>query len=36
MARLAGLRLLQRWGDWTRTPFSSESTSHISDWQKPA
>ena len=36
MARLAGLRLLQRWGDWTRTPFSSESTSHISVWQKPA
>ena len=35
MARLAGMRLRERWGDWTRTPFSSESTSHISVWQKP-
>lgn len=36
MARLAGLRLRERWGDWTRAPFTSESTSHVSVWEKPA
>jgi len=30
MARLAGLRLRHRWGDWQRTPFSADSTMHIS------
>src|SRR3954451_10961583 len=35
MARLAGLERVARWGDWTRTPFTSESRSHISVWQKP-
>lgn len=30
MARLAGLRLLQRWGGWTREPFTSSSQAHIS------
>ena len=34
MARLAGMRLRERWGDWTRKPFTSESTSHISVWEK--
>lgn len=36
MARLAGMRLLSRWGSWDRTPFTNESTSHVSIWQKPA
>jgi SAM-dependent methyltransferase len=35
MARLAGLRLRERWSDWTRTPFTSESTGHVSVWEKP-
>jgi SAM-dependent methyltransferase len=36
MARLAGLRLVERWQDWNREPFTSESRKHISVWQKPA
>jgi SAM-dependent methyltransferase len=36
MARLAGLSLRERWGGWQREPFTSESTSHVSVWQKPA
>ena len=35
MARIAGLRLRHRWADWHRAPFTSESRSHISVWQKP-
>jgi SAM-dependent methyltransferase len=35
MARLAGLRLRHRWDDWTREPFTSESTRHVSIWEKP-
>jgi SAM-dependent methyltransferase len=35
MARLAGLRLRERWQDWNRTPFTAESRSHISVWEKP-
>jgi len=34
MARLAGLRLQNRWADWTRAPFSAESPQHVSVWQK--
>ncbi len=34
MARLAGLRRRERWADWNRTPFTSESRSHISVWEK--
>jgi SAM-dependent methyltransferase len=30
MARLAGLRLKDRWGGWNREPFSSTSSIHIS------
>jgi len=30
MARLAGLRLYERWGGWQREPFTSESRSHVS------
>lgn len=35
MAQLAGLRLRHRWADWTRAPFTAESTSHVSVWQQP-
>jgi SAM-dependent methyltransferase len=35
MARLAGMRLRDRWAGWRREPFTSESTSHVSVWQKP-
>jgi SAM-dependent methyltransferase len=34
MARLAGLSLIHRWAAWDRSPFSAESRSHISVWQK--
>ncbi|WP_436530573.1 class I SAM-dependent DNA methyltransferase [Actinoplanes sp. HUAS TT8] len=34
MARLAGLRLEQRHADWTGTPFTSDSGSHVSVWKK--
>lgn len=34
MARLAGMRLRERWADWNRTPFSGESASHVSVWEK--
>ncbi len=30
MARLAGLRLRHRWGDWRKGAFSADSTMHIS------
>lgn len=33
MAQLAGLRLRERWSNWRREPFSSESTHHISIYQ---
>ena len=32
MARLAGLRLRDRWSGWTRQPFTDESESHVSVW----
>jgi hypothetical protein len=34
MARLAGLELRERWADWNETPFTADSTSHVSLWQK--
>jgi len=34
MARLAGLRLRDRRQDWDGTPFTSESTGHVSVWEK--
>ena len=34
MARIAGMTLRERWADWTREPFTSESESHVSVWQK--
>ena len=36
MARIAGLRLRDRWEDWHRAPFTGESTKHVSVWEKPA
>jgi hypothetical protein len=34
MARLAGMTLRERWADWDRSPFTAESTKHVSVWQK--
>ncbi len=36
MARLAGMRLRERWGGWAREPFTSESGQHVSVWEKAA
>ena len=35
MARIAGMTLRERWSSWTREPFTSESTKHVSVWEKP-
>jgi SAM-dependent methyltransferase len=35
MARIAGLRLVERWGDWDRSPFTATSEQHVSVWQRP-
>jgi SAM-dependent methyltransferase len=32
MAQLAGMTLRERWSDWTRAPFTSDSRSHVSVW----
>jgi SAM-dependent methyltransferase len=34
MARLAGMTLRERWSNWKREPFTSDSTTHVSVWQK--
>ena len=34
MAQLAGMRLRDRWEGWTRQPFTSESSQHVSVWEK--
>ena len=34
MARLGGLRLRHRWADWRRSPFTSQSPSHVSVYEK--
>lgn len=34
MARLAGMRLRERWSDWERSPFTGESRQHVSVWGK--
>lgn len=36
MARLAGLKLQDRWAGWDRSPFTGDSTSHVSVWVKPS
>jgi SAM-dependent methyltransferase len=35
MARLAGMTLRDRWSDWARSPFTSDSTQHVSVWETP-
>jgi SAM-dependent methyltransferase len=35
MARIAGMRLRERWGGWKREPFTIHSAKHISVWEKP-
>jgi SAM-dependent methyltransferase len=34
MARLAGLSLRDRWAGWDRAPFTADSPSHVSVWEK--
>jgi hypothetical protein len=36
MAELAGMHLRDRWGGWTREPFTGESRQHVSVWEKRA
>jgi len=36
MARLAGMSLRERWSGWKREPFTSDSRSHVSVWEKAA
>jgi SAM-dependent methyltransferase len=36
MARIAGMSLRERWGAWDRAPFTSDSTKHVSVWEKTA
>jgi SAM-dependent methyltransferase len=36
MARLAGMALRERWSNWNREPFTGDSTTHVSVWEKPA
>ena len=33
MARIAGMRLRERWGGWQREPFTADSTCHVSVWE---
>ena len=33
MARLAGMTLRERWSNWERQPFTSDSRSHVSVWE---
>ena len=35
MAKLAGMRLRDRWAGWAGEPFTSESRKHVSVWEKP-
>ena len=34
MARIAGMTLRERWSGWTGEAFTSDSTSHVSVWEK--
>ncbi len=36
MARIAGLRLEQRWADWYRAGFTADSRAHVPVWRRPA
>jgi SAM-dependent methyltransferase len=33
MARIAGMRLRERWENWERAPFTNESRAHVSVWE---
>jgi hypothetical protein len=35
MARLAEMRLEQRWGGWGREPLTALSPAHVSVYEKP-
>jgi SAM-dependent methyltransferase len=35
MGRIAGMRLCARWQDWARTPFTTESETHVSVYERP-
>lgn len=35
MAQLAGLKLRERWAGWKREPFTGDSSTNISVWEKP-
>jgi SAM-dependent methyltransferase len=34
MARLAGMRLRERWSDWAHAPFTGDSAQHVSVWER--
>ncbi len=34
MARMAGMTLRERWSGWEREPFTGESRTHVSVWEK--
>jgi hypothetical protein len=36
MARVAGLRLQDRWADWHRAPFTPGSESQVAVFEQPA
>jgi SAM-dependent methyltransferase len=36
MAKLAGMTLRERWGDWDRSAFTATSPKHVSVWEKTA
>jgi SAM-dependent methyltransferase len=36
MARLAGMRLQDRWAGWRREPFTAASPAHVSVYEKPS
>jgi SAM-dependent methyltransferase len=36
MARIAGMRLVDRWSGWDQAPFTSESRQHVSVWERGA
>ena len=36
MAKLAGMRLQERWAGWKREPFTATSDAHVSVWERLA
>jgi hypothetical protein len=35
MARIAGLRLRERWSDWAGSPFTDASRNQVALYEKP-